>query len=246
MTDYRVYRPGIYEKVIGVILIALASGVIGVLFYNTPLTVVASPLLIKPCDVIYRSYMVSSRKNRLRVQFRDLLDSLAALFAGGRHMKEALQEAERELSAIYEEDDEIISEIRWMIRKMEEGETDAMVLSDFARRADIEDITLFVQVFTTCRETGGDLISAMTQASSMLGDKIKIENEIRALTSQKKTEGMIISVMPVVIIVFLRMIAPDYVAVLYGNPKGAALMTVSLAAAGFAFYMIRKITDIEV
>ena len=80
----------------------------------------------------------------------------------------------------------------------------------------------------------------------MVGDKIKIENEIRAITSQKKTEGMIISIMPVIIILFLRMIAPDYVEVLYGNLMGIVLMTGALAATGYAFWLIRRITDIEV
>ena len=90
------------------------------------------------------------------------------------------------------------------------------------------------------------MITAMTDTSSMLGDKIKIENEIRALTSQKKSEGVIISIMPVVIIVSLRLIAPDYIEVLYGNLMGIVMMTAALAATCYSYYLIRKITTIEV
>ena len=135
---------------------------------------------------------------------------------------------------------------REILKRINDGETDIAVLEDFDERADLEDVSLFVQVYRACRETGGDLISAMSEASDILGDKIKIENEIRMITSQKKTEGMIISAMPVIIILFLRIIAPDYIEVLYGNMMGIALMTGALAASGYAFWLIRKITDIRV
>ena len=246
MTDYRVYRPDKWEYAAGAVVLAAALTAVGILFYDTPVTAVLTVLFIHPVMKLYAGLMAEKRKDQFRQEFRDLLDSMAASFAGGRHMREALTEAERELSAVYESDDDIMIEIRGMLKKMDEGETDVAVLKSLADRSDIEDIEMFCQVFSTCRETGGDMISAMTSASSMLGDKIKIENEIRALTSQKKMEGAIIGVMPVVIILFLRLIAPDYIEVLYGNVAGIFLMTAALAASVFSYYLIRKITAIEV
>ena len=246
MDDYRVYKTDRWETALGVLLLAGFLILIGILFYDTPLTVILTVILIRPALKVYSDVMAEKRLNKLKLEFRDLLDSLAASFAGGRHMREALQEAESELGNIYETDDDIMMEIRGMLKRINEGETDAAVIDSLAERTDIEDVRMFSQVFSTCRETGGDIITAMTEASSMLGDKIKIENEIRALTSQKKSEGMVISVMPVIIIIFLRMIAPDYVKVLYGNVLGIVLMTAALGATVFAFSMIRKITAIEV
>ena len=246
MDDYRVYKPDRWETALGVLLLAGFLILIGILFYDTPLTVLLTVILIRPALRVYSDVMAEKKLNKLKLEFRDLLDSLAASFAGGRHMREALQEAESELGNIYEADDDIMMEIRGMLKRIDEGETDAAVIDSLAERTDIEDVRMFSQVFSTCRETGGDIITAMTEASSMLGDKIKIENEIRALTSQKKSEGMVISVMPVIIIIFLRMIAPDYVKVLYGNVLGIVLMTAALGATVFAFSMIRKITAIEV
>lgn len=246
MTDYKVYKPDRLEKAAAAITLAAALALIGILFYDTPLTFLLTVVFMRPALKAYSVVMAERRRDELKRQFKDLLDSLAASFAGGRHMREALAEAEKELAAIYQDDDDIMLEIRGMLKRIEDGETDAAVLQDLADRTGIEDVMMFAEVFSTCRETGGDIISAITSASSMLGDKIKIESEIKALTSQKKTEGMVISVMPLVIIVFLRMIAPDYIAVMYGNPEGILLMTMAIAGAGFAYYMTRKITAIEV
>ena len=212
MDDYRVYKPDRWETALGVLLLAGFLILIGILFYDTPLTVILTVILIRPALRVYSGVMAEKRLNKLKLEFRDLL---------------------------LEESYEVIDAI-------DEGDTDAAVIDSFAERTDIEDTRMFSQVFSTCRETGGDIITAMTEASSMLEDKIKIENEIRALTSQKKNEGMVISIMPVIIIIFLRMIAPDYVKVLYGNVLGIVLMTVALGATVFAYSMIRKITSIDV
>ena len=138
-----------------------------------------------------------------------------------------------------------MTEIRGMLKEMNDGETSDTVLSDFAERTGIEDAELFSQVFSTCRETGGDIVKASASASEMLGEKIKIENDMRALLSQKKSEGFIIGVMPAVIILFLRIVAPDYIAVLYRNPGGVILMTIALAASGFAYYLIKTLSGFE-
>lgn len=246
MTDYRTYEPDKMEKAGVLLLCAVSACAAGILFYNTPLTVLAVPVLFIPALKVYKAYMASKRRNRLRTGFRDLLDSLSASFAGGRHMSEALEEALKELETIYDKDDEVVCEVRHMLKRISDGDTDITALEGFAGRADLDDVSLFTQVFRTCRETGGDLITAMSETSDKIGDKIKIENEIRTITSQKKTEGVIISIMPVVIILFLRVIAPGYVDVLYGNFMGVALMTVALGATVYAYWLIRKITDINV
>ncbi|MBR3147081.1 MAG: type II secretion system F family protein [Eubacterium sp.] len=244
--DYRKYDAGKAERIMLMIILTAFLAAVGILFYNTVLTCALSVILYIPACRIYSRVMADRRRKELRDQFRDLLDSLAASFAGGRHMQEALSEAEKELSAIYEDDEVIMTEIRGMLKRMGEGENDEHVMDDLAARSGIEDIEVFSDVFSACRETGGDMITAMTDASSMLGDKIKIENEIRAITAQKKTEGVMISIMPAAIILFLRLIAPDYIEVLYGDLTGAVLMTAALAATIYSYHLIRKITEIEV
>ena len=244
--DYRRYTADRAEKIMLLTVLTAALAAAGILFYDTALTAAASPVMYFPAYRIYSGIMAERRRIRLRDQFRDLLDSLAASFAGGRHMQEALCEAEKELSSVYEDDDEIMEEIRGMLKRISEGESDEEVINDLAERSGIEDIEMFAGVFSTCRETGGDMITAMTNASNMIGDKIRIENEIKAITSQKKTEGVMISIMPAVIILFLRMIAPDYIEVLYGNVPGAVLMTASLAVTAYSYHLIRRITEIEI
>ena len=54
------------------------------------------------------------------------------------------------------------------------------------------------------------------------------------------------SLMPAGIIVYLQMTSPGFLSVLYGNPFGIAAMSICLAIYAAAYWMGRKIVDIEV
>ena len=221
--------------------------VISLVFYQNLLPVAFTAVLYKPCKKAYCRLLAKKRRNALCLQFKDFLYSISASFATGRHMAEALSEARHELAKMYGDGDAIMVELDSMIHKIKEtGATEVAVLEDFADRAGIEDISDFVQVFRSCRETGGDMVSSINKSAVIIGEKITIENDIRVMVAQKKFEGRIITLMPMAIIIFLRLMSPDYLAIMYDTLMGRILMTAALAATAFAYVIIERITDIEV
>lgn len=245
--DYDVYEPKKEEKICFVVGLVAALCGISLLFYGSVLGVALLPLVGKSAKKIYIRYRVSVRKRRLLLQFRDFLHSLSASFAAGRQMKEAMAEAQQSLSEVYGRDAEMPSELGYMLRRMEETqETDIEALDGFTKRTGLEDVSDFTEVFRACRESGGDFVSGVQRAAAMIGEKIAIEREIHVMVSQKRLEGYIITAMPAVIILFLQLMSPDYLAVLYQTMGGRILMTAALAATALAYVMIERITNIEI
>jgi tight adherence protein B len=80
----------------------------------------------------------------------------------------------------------------------------------------------------------------------MLVDKIGSEKEIKTLTSQKRFERKIISAMPIVVILFLNLVSPGYIEILYTSLEGRLIMTAALGAIGYAYFLTMKLTKIEV
>ena len=80
----------------------------------------------------------------------------------------------------------------------------------------------------------------------MLGDRIDVKKEIEATLAAKKSEQLIMSLMPVGIIFYLNLTSPGFLDVLYGNPFGICAMSVCLAIYSGACWMGRKSVDIEV
>lgn len=245
--DYSVYELSRKEKVIfysaGYMCIFTAV----YLFYRSILISLLSGVLIHWMMPFVRKRMAAKRMEVLNMQFKDLLYSLSASVASGRQMEEALIEAEEELSVMYGKGEPIMKELRHMkISMVENRESDKTLLKDFASRSKSEDINNFVQVYITCRNMGGNLEKIIGHTTEILTDKMNIDREIRAITSQKKTEGRIISVMPLLMLLMLNIFSYSYIEPLYTTVAGRMVMTAALAATAYGMYLMEKISDVRI
>ena len=84
------------------------------------------------------------------------------------------------------------------------------------------------------------------KVARMLGDKIDVKKEIEATLAAKKSEQMIMSLMPAGIILYLQLTSPGCLSVLCGNLFGFCAMTICLGIYGAAYWLGLKIVDIEV
>ena len=221
--------------------------VIFYIFYQNILLSLLSGFLLPICMKYYAAERRAKRKEFMALQFRDLLYSLSASFAAGRHMSDGLREAESNLKLVYDGNTPMLREISGILSKLDESRaSEEEVLKDFAQRSAVSDIQGFIDSYLICRMTGGDINSVISKASAMLIEKIGIEKEIKTLTAQKCFEGRIISAMPVIVILFLNIASPGYIEILYSSFIGRVIMTVALAGIAYSYFLIMKLTKIEV
>lgn len=220
---------------------------IAFLFYHSFLLSILCGLVIILLRPFYEKYQVQRRRQKLTLQFKDMLYSLSSSIAAGRHMSEALCEAHDNLSNMYEKTEPIMLELAHMKKSIKENnESDKVLLEDFAKRASHEDISNFVQVYITCRSTGGDTESIIGKASTVLTDKMNIEREIRAITAQKKLEGRLISVMPAGMLLVLNLLSPAYISPLYTTVIGRLIMTAALLLTAYGIWLMERISRVEI
>ncbi len=244
---YLYYELNFDEKIRFLILSGLGLLIIAYLFYHSILLSLLFSCLAYPGLGPYRSYLAEKRRKQIKEQFRDVLYSISASVSTGRQMPEALLEAEQSMKLIYKEDSLIVLELSYMVKRLNEyRESEEEILKDFASRTCIEDISDFVDIYLTCRETGGDFIKVLTKASEIIMDKITIEREIRTITAQKQFEAKILTAIPLIILLFLQLVSPDYLSAMYEGIKGRILMTLALICLGFSYFWSMKLTKIEV
>lgn len=245
--SYLTYDLSLKEKTRFLFLCALGLMAVAYLFYHSIFLSLLFSLLAYPCLPRYRSHLAEKRRKELKEQFRDVLYSVSASISTGRQMPEALQEAEQNMKVIFKEDALIVMELTYMVKRLKEyRESEEEILKEFAARTCIDDISDFVDIYLTCRETGGDLIKVLSKASEVIMDKITIEKEIRTITAQKQFEAKILTAIPFIIILFLQLVSPDYLSAMYEGIKGRMLMTMALCGIGFAYFWSMKLTKIEV
>lgn len=195
----------------------------------------------------YTDWKAEKRRMLLITQFKDLLYALSSYVAANIQLAQALGGCLDSLKLLHDENSPLIIELDSMVRSISEHkESEIRLLQDFASRSHCEDIENFVQVYTSCMTTGGDLEKVLKNTIDILIDKISIEREIQTLTAQKKLEGNIITAMPIIVILFLNVFSPEYLSPLYETVQGRLIMTGALLGLVFSHWMIRKMTNIEV
>lgn len=229
--------------IFGYALIALTLQI----FYGAWYFSAAGGLAIAFTGSWYKTHLEEKRRQALSISFMDFLYALSASFATGRPLEEAVQEARMSLSALYPSDAPMLLELDLMLRCLSEGrESESKVLWSFAGRCGVPEILEFVEVYLVCREAGGDLTRVVSDATRILVEKMNVEKEIRVLTAQKRLEGQLISVMPAIVILFMKWTSPEYLEPLYTTNAGRVVMTAALAGIAAAYRITQVITRIEV
>ncbi|WP_306473947.1 type II secretion system F family protein [Mogibacterium diversum] len=216
------------------------------LYHNIFFSLVLLLFYIK-IQEIYAEYMLARRKRALAEQFKDFLFILSTSIGTGRGMRDAIGEAIPGIVGIYGENAILSRELKNMHKRMSIGnEEDVTVLNDFAKRSASEDIVDFMIIYSTCKTTGASLVDALNKAASVIIDKMTIENEIRTMANRKKNESIILFAMPFIVVLFLNLFSPEYIAPLYESYIGRVIMTMVVAADIFIYSVMQKITNVEI
>ncbi len=139
LLNYNVYYMKKTEWLLYSVIICSLGALIGYLFYGgiglnqhgepTKLTylinssvmllfALAAWRIVMP---MVRKNLLEKRKNKLRKQFVDLLESLAVSVSAGQNIPNAMQTVKHDLLIQYSESDYIISEVNTILKEMENG-----------------------------------------------------------------------------------------------------------------------------
>lgn len=247
MTDLRTYELSRFEDSAIILLSVLAGLVISFLMYrNIMFSAMIIPLIPRIRTMVSTS-LADRRRQKYMDEFKDFLFMASTSIGAGRSMKDAVAESIPALQSIHGSKSILARELNKAYERMEVGrENDVAVLMDLAGASGCEDVYDFVTIYSICKTTGASLIIALSRAASVIIDKMTIEREVEELVRRKKTEGMIIFVMPVIVILFLNLCAPDYIAPLYETLVGRVIMTGVILSTLGIYSLIQKIVKIEI
>lgn len=219
----------------------------GWLFYKSIAAVFIMPVLSLAFYKRYKSYVVTAKKEKVNVNFKDVLYAFSDSAASGKQADAAIINSYRNLKSIYGEDDILTKEFRYMSAGISETrDSPERLLMEFSRRMGIEDIRNFMEIYCICIRSGGDREKAVNKAAGLIGEKIVIRQELSGAMISKKIEACILCAIPIAVLGFMQVISGDYSEVLYTSIQGRIIMTVCLGAALWAVALCMKIMDIKI
>lgn len=186
------------------------------------------------------------RKKELGYQFKNALNSLSVSLRAGYSMENSLIEAEKDMRRWNGDSSDIVQELSYINRQIKMSIPAEDLLTDLGIRSDVEDIKNFASVFAIARRMGGNMAEIIQDTAGQISEKIDVERSIDMAVAAKKYEQMIMSFLPFGIIFYMQLSSPGFFKQLYGTVFGVIFMTGCLAFYLFAFWLARKIIQIEV
>jgi tight adherence protein B len=243
-----VYHLSKSEKTIAILVGAIFCFLVGYLFYMNLVVAIIISLLGFYFPKIRKKQLRDKRKRELTLQFKQMLFSLSSALSAGKSVDMAFKEVVKDLRLLYPDSNTyIIRELELINRRIANGNTISSAIKEFSDRADIDDISNFSDVFITSTSTGGDLVEIISRTSTIISEKLEVQQEIQILVSGKKLESNILMLAPLGIIAFMAFAADGYMDPMYEFPgPGPFIMTACIGVLGFVYWLLQKIMDIRV
>lgn len=244
--DYKTYILNWQENLLWLAAAAGITVLVSWLFYRSVYALaIIAPMLFLTRKFFGRHFLAKQKKEML-YQFGEMLQIIAASLKAGYSMENAFSQACGEYVRLYGEKGVIAQEFRYICRQMKYNEPLEQLVEDLAQRSGLEEIISFSQVFSFAKRGGGNMMKIFQDTVEKIRQKLEVEREIAMVITAKKTEQRIMDVVPFAILLYVGLTSPEFMAPLYGNLLGAAVMTVCLLIYAGAFLLAEKILDIRI
>ena len=238
-----IYKVSKKEKAVVIMVIFMAIIIISILFYGTIYAVV----ILLPLGVpIYREQkrrIINKKKKELKVQFKDMLMVMSDSLKTGYSVSNALKESYKDMVSMYGRYSYIFEELRIMISKIKLNVREEDIFKDFAKRTGLREAILFSRIFSVAKRTGGNMTEVIGSVTDSIVLKENVREEIEVSTTEKKTEQKIMTLIPMALILYVKMMSPDFLNIMYETNAGRIVMTICLVLYVLAFLWAQKIVE---
>lgn len=188
-------------------------------------------------------YMKRRKEKRLArcaSQLAVSLGTMATAMRAGFSFMQAMQLVGKEVP------DPIGPEFDRTLREMNFGVPVEEALHRLMERLPDTDLELVITALMVQRSTGGNLSEILDSMQETIHARVRIQEELKALTAQGRLSAWIISLLPIVLGVLINFMNPEYFSPLLTHPIGWMLLGMGAVSGLIGWIAIRKIVRIEV
>lgn len=200
----------------------------------------AVALALFPVPLLVLRFLKRRRLDRFNIQLEDALGMISSSLKAGFSINQALEEvAELDIRPVS-------VEFRLLTQEIRLGVPLEQALENMNRRLESDDFALVATAILTARQTGGELTATLERVASLIRERVRISNKVRALTAMGRMQALLIGLMPPALFLGMYHINPVMMRSFLHSPLGiiGIILMVLLDIAGY--WMIRKIVSIEV
>ncbi len=163
-----------------------------------------------------------NQRNRFQEQLPQVLDAIASGLSAGLSLQGAVEYALPELPQPSR------AAFQTLSRRMSLGIPVEEALTRLQDDVKEEALSLAVDGLILQRQFGGDMVQMLEETAGLIRERLELEREVRAITSQGRLSGIVIAALVPVSAGFLLSFNPRYIDVLFDNVIGQGLVILAL------------------
>ena len=192
---------------------------------------------------VYDVYLYVYNKIRLRKIKNDMLRAVIIMnnaFKAGKSTMQAVYIVSHDLTG------PISVEFNKIYQDLSFGISSDIAFFRFAKRVNLEEAKYISSSLTILNKTGGNIVAVFSSIERTLFEKKKLEEDLKNSTQASNLIVKVLMGIPVVFILIIYVLSPDYFDPLFSNALGYMIIFVMLVMFIVYVYLLKKIMKVRV
>ena len=182
---------------------------------------------------------IARRQKKFTAHFADAMDFIVRGVRTGLPLNDCLK------IIAHESPNPLGSEFRRVVEGESVGIPIEVCLEQLYERMPISEVNFFATVLNIQKSTGGNLGESLANLSAVLRGRKILREKIKALSAEAKMSAIIIAALPIVVMLLVTIMSPDYMNELYFTPTGQRNMMVGAGMMFMGTFMMRKMINFK-
>jgi tight adherence protein B len=196
-----------------------------------------------PASLLPIVFIFIKRARRLSAfekQFPEVIDLLSRSVRAGHSFSSGMEIVSTDLP------EPVATEFRIAFDQQRFGLPLRDALMSLCDRVPLIDVRLVVVALLVQKETGGNLVEILDNLSHVIRERFRIAGEVRIKTAQGRLTAGILIALPLIMMILLRVMDPDYLQVLFTDRLGQLMLIVAATMQAFGAFVVWRIVKIKV
>jgi tight adherence protein B len=191
-------------------------------------------------SMIFVAIKRSRRMAAFEREFPEVIELLSRSVRAGHSFAAGLEIVSTDLP------DPVSTEFRITFDEQRFGLPLREALLSLCHRVPLVDVRLFVIALLVQKETGGNLAEILDNLAHVIRERFRIAGEVRVRTAQGRLTAAILMALPVIMMLLLHVLDPDYVNLLFADRLGQLMLITAAILQTLGAVMVWRIVKIKV
>ncbi|MBX4940206.1 type II secretion system F family protein [Rhizobium binae] len=185
-------------------------------------------------------FLIKRRQNKFLNELPNALDVITRSIKSGLPLNDAIRLIGTEGT------EPVKSEFRRVIEAQQVGLSIPDACARMTLHMPLQEVNFFAIVIAIQSQAGGNLSEAIGNLSKVLRERRKMKAKVSALSMEAKASAVIIGALPFIVATLVYLTSPNYMMILFTDPRGHFIMGVSAIWMSIGIFVMRNMVNFDI